>query len=118
MRADETGEQIDAFLAIEVDDVDAVFAEPVDTTLEGAAFADDQCADAELADEAAAVPAGCESGDHDQVAVGGLAAGAAEGVGFAVDGGVAVLNAAVVPTTDEFAILSEERCADRNSAFS
>ena len=82
-------------------DLDAVFAEPVEAAGEIHRFADNQRADVELADQAAAVPAGGESGDHDFVAVGALAAGFAEGVGFAVDGGIAFLDAAIVAAAEQ-----------------
>jgi len=85
------------------------------------ALAHDQGAEAELADEAAAVPAGGEGGDHDEVAVGALAAGVAEGVGFAVDGGVVLLDAAVVATADEGAgwgaVGAEDGGSDGETAF-
>ena len=61
---DVVGEEGDAVLGIEVDDFDVEGAEPVDAALEGAAFADDDARESELADEAAAVPAGRESGNH------------------------------------------------------
>ena len=117
VRADKSLEQVDALLTVEIDNMHSVLAEPCKATLECATLADNQGADAELSHEAAAVPAGGERGDHDQVAVGGLPAGAAEGVGFSVDGGVALLHAAVVAAADQLAILREERRADGDSAF-
>ena len=81
------------------------------------AFADDDGLEAELADEAGAIPAGGEGGDHDEVAVGALAAGVAEGVGFAVDGGVGLLDAAVVAAADEGAVGAEDGGADGEAAF-
>ena len=61
---DVVGEKSDTLLGIDVDDFDVEGAEPVDAALEGAAFADDDARESELADEAAAVPAGRESGNH------------------------------------------------------
>ncbi|SRR6266478_9706820 len=61
---DVVGEESDALLGFAVDDFDVEGAEPVDAALEGAAFADDDARESELADEAAAVPAGRESGNH------------------------------------------------------
>jgi len=61
---DVVGEEGDALLGIEVDDFDVEGAEPVDAALEGAAFAYDDARESELADEAAAIPAGREGGDH------------------------------------------------------
>ncbi len=59
-------------------------------------LADDYGGDAELADEAAAIPARRQRGDHNLVAIGALTAGTAEGVGFSVDGWIVFLHAAVV----------------------
>jgi hypothetical protein len=101
----------------EVDDGDAEVAEPVLTAGEVLGFADDDGAEAELADEAGAVPAGGERGDHDEVAVGALAAGVAEGVGFAVDAGVGLLDAAVVTAAYEGSVGAEDSRADGETAF-
>jgi len=101
----------------EVDDVYAEVAEPVFAAGEVLALADDDGLEAELADEAGAVPAGGEGGDHDEVAVGALAAGVAEGVGFAVDGGVGLLDAAVVAAAYEGAVGTEDGGADGETAF-
>ena len=101
----------------EVDDVDAEVAEPLFAAGEVLAFADDDGLEAELADEAGAVPAGGERGDHDEVAVGALAAGVAEGVGFAVDAGVGLLDAAVVAAAYEGAVGAEDGGADGEAAF-
>ena len=81
------------------------------------AFPDDDSLETELADEAGAVPAGGERGDHDEVAVGALAAGVAKGIGFAVDAGVGLLDAAVVPAAYEGAVGTEDSCADGETAF-
>jgi hypothetical protein len=112
-----SSEHFRAFRVIEVDDVDAMFAEPVEAAGEVSAFADYQGADVELADEAAAIPAWSESGDHDQVAVGTLPAGATEGVCFAMDGRVALLDAAIVAAAEQGAILVEESGADGDASF-
>ena len=101
----------------EVDDVDAEFAEPKLAAGEVDALAEDDGAEAELADEAAAIPAGGERGDHDEVAVGALAAGVAEGVGLTVEAGVGLLDAAVVAPADEGAVGAEDGCADGETAF-
>ena len=91
--------------------MDAEVAEPVLAAGEVDAFADDDGLEAELADEAGAVPAGGEGGDHDEVAVGALAAGVAEGVGFAVEAGVGLLDAAVVAAADEGAASARKMAA-------
>src|SRR5690606_11205701 len=85
----------DTGLVGEVDHLHAVFAQPVVPALEIHRIAHHHGTDAELAHQAAAVPAGRERGDHDGVAVGALAAGLAEGVGFAVHRRVVLLHAAV-----------------------
>src|SRR5258708_32961041 len=117
MRCDEAAEQLEALLRVEIDDLDAERAQPVDAALEGARLADDDLAEAELAHEAAAVPARRERRDHDEVAIAALAARAAEGVGLAVDGGVVLLHAAIVTAADECAVGAEDGCADGNAAL-
>ena len=114
---DEVGHEGDAGGGGEVEDGDVDGAEPVDAAGEGLGFADDEGAEAELADESAAVPAGGEGGDDDEVAVGALAAGAAEGVGFGVDGGVGLLDATIAAGTDEVAGGGEDGGADGDAAF-
>ena len=114
---DELFEKVDAFLGVKVDHADAVFDEPVEAAAEGDGLADDDGSDLELADEAAAIPAGGEGGDHDFVAVGALAAGFAEGVGFTVDAGVGLLDAAVAASGEQGAGAVEESCPDGDAAF-
>lgn len=111
------GEEGDAFGGVEVDDLDAELAEPVDAAAEVLALADDETAEAELADEAGAVPAGGEGGDHGDGAVAALAAGAAEGVGLGMGAGVAILHAAVVAGGDEAAVGVVERGTDGKAAL-
>ena len=117
MSLDIVGKQIDAFLRGEVVDLESVFAKPVDASLEGLAFSDNDTAESELADESGAIPAGCECGDHDEVAVGALASGVAEGIGFSMRGRIVLLNAAVVARSEQGAVGAEDGCADRNPAF-
>jgi hypothetical protein len=114
---DELFEKVDAFLGVKVDHADAVFDEPIEAAAEGDGLADDDGSDLELADEAAAIPAGGEGGDHDFVAVSALAAGFAEGVGFAVDTGVGLLDAAVAASGEQGAGVVEESCSDGDAAF-
>jgi hypothetical protein len=115
--SDVGGEEFGAFGGVEVDDLDTGGAEPVQATGEVTGFADDDGAEAELADEATAVPAGGESADHDEVAVGSLASSTAEGVGFAVDRGVVLLDTAVVAGGDELALRAEDGCSDGDAAL-
>ena len=114
---DEFLEEVDAVLGMEIDHADAVFDEPVEAAAEADGFTDDDSSDLELADEAAAIPAGGEGGDHDFVAVGALAAGFAEGVGFTVDAGVGLLDAAVAASGEQGAGAVEESCSDGDAAF-
>jgi hypothetical protein len=114
---DEFLEKVDALLRVEVDHADAIFDEPVEAAAEADRLTDDDCSDLELADEAAAIPAGGERSDHDFVAVGTLAASFAEGVGFAVDAGVGLLDAAVTAPGEEGAGGVEESSADGDATF-
>ncbi len=117
MLGDVGREEVVASLVVEVDDVHPVFAEPVDAPGEGAAFADDHRANAELADEAGAIPTGGEGGDHDDVAIAALAASAAEGISLSVDAGIALLDTAVVAAAEEFARGAKHGRADGDPAF-
>ena len=69
---------------------------------EGAALADHQRADAELANQAAAIPARRERRNHHQVAITALPAGAAKGIRLAVDAGIALLHTAVTAPAQQF----------------
>ena len=114
---DVIGEQSDAFLRVEIDDFNVEGAEPVDAALEGAGFADDDAGKTELANEAAAIPARRERGDHCEFAVAALAAGAAEGVGFSVEGGITELHPAIVAGAEQRAVLIEDGGADGDATF-
>jgi hypothetical protein len=46
-----------------------------------------------------------------------LPSGATKGIGFAVDAGVALLHAAVMPAAQQFTGPREKRSSDRDSAF-
>ncbi len=93
---DVVSQELDAFLRVKIDDLYTERAQPIEATLKILALADDKRAKTELANQAAAIPARGESGDHNEVAVTALAAGFAKRIGFAVDGGIVLLNAAVV----------------------
>src|SRR6266478_6516177 len=90
--ADVSGQEIDAIGGMQIDHVDAIFAKPVDATLEVDRFSDDYGWNGELADQTAAIPTRRQCGDHDLVAISALAPRAAEGVGFTVDARVVLLN--------------------------
>ncbi len=111
------GEEQNAILRVEIDDFDVESAEPVDAALEGAGFSDNDASKTELPDESAAVPAGSERGDHRKFAIGALATGVAEGIGFSVERRVAKLQAAVVPGAEKSAVFIENCGADGDAAF-
>src|SRR3546814_3350764 len=93
-------QHLDAALVGQVDDLDAVLAQPLDPAVEVHRLAHHHRADVELPHQAAAVPARGERGDHDGVAIAALAAGLAEGVGFAVHGRGAFLHPAIVAAAE------------------
>src|SRR5580692_8877722 len=118
VRANVVREKPGAFGGVQINHVDAKGAQLVDPTLEVAAFTDDQSAETELSNQTAAIPAGRESRDHNEVAITALTPGIAEGVGFAVDRGIALLHATVVAGTDKLTGGGVEDCgADGDTAF-
>src|SRR5579859_5108199 len=100
-----------------VDDFDSVFTQPIDPAMERARLAHDDCHDAELPDEAAAVPARRERRDHDRVLVAPLATGTAERIGLAMDGRVVILDPPIVPPAEQRAVAVEEGGADGDAPF-
>ncbi len=117
MRGDVGLHHVPAVRVVEIDDFDAVFAQPIQPALKAAALAHHQGTDAELAHQAAAIPAWGQRGDHDQVAVAALAAGTAKGVGFPVNAGVALLHALVSSAADQGASFGKQCGADGDAAF-
>lgn len=111
------GKEIHAVGGVEVDDLHSQRAQPFDAALKIAAFANDHCAEAKLAHQSAAIPTGREGGNHDEVAVGALAAGIAKRVGFRVQRGISILHAAIVARAEQTAGGVENGGADGNSAF-
>src|SRR5579863_8950401 len=69
MRGDEAFHQSAALGAVEIDHFRSVLAQPVETSRKGSALAHHQRANAELAHQSAAIPAGSKRGDHYQVAI-------------------------------------------------
>ena len=114
---DVVGEERYTFLRVQVDDFDVESAEPINAALKGARFANDDPGKTELANQAAAIPAGSERGDHGEFAIAALAAGVAEGVGFSVERRIAELHAAIVPGAEERAVVIEDGGADGDAAF-
>jgi hypothetical protein len=111
-------EKLAAFAVVQVDDFDTDFAEPIEAAGEGAAFADNESANAKLAHQAAAVPTGRKRCNHDQVTITALSAGTTKGVGFGVHAGVTLLYTAVVSLADQVAGARKHGCANWNAPFS
>ncbi len=101
------GEHLDALVRMGVEHFCAIFTQPIDAAAKILRFADDYGADAKLADQAAAIPAGSESGHHDFVAVTSLPARFAKSIGLAMCGGIAFLHSAIVAAAQEFSIAFE-----------
>jgi len=114
---DEVSHQVLAGGVVEHGDLDAGGGEPVVLAGERAGLADDEARDAELPDQAAAVPARRQRGHHGRAAVAGLPAGGAEGGGLRVHRRVAVLDPPVVPPPQQLAVPAEQRRADRDAAL-
>ena len=91
----------------QVDDVEAVFSEPLGATLEVDRIADHHRADVELADQSTAIPAGFQRRHQDLVSIAPLPSGLAEGVGLAVYGWVALLHPAIVAATQQRSVGAE-----------
>src|ERR1700722_6949814 len=71
-------QQFLALFRTHVDDLDAVFTQPIDPAAKRRRLADDYLHDPELPDQAAAIPARRERRDHDRILVASLATGPAE----------------------------------------
>lgn len=117
IRRNKLREHLNANLAREINDRDLARAEPVEAAREVHRFADDDRANAELANEAAAIPARREGGDHDFVAIGALAARFPKRIGFGVDGRIIFLDAAIAAAAEKFSFAVEKRGADGDAAF-
>src|SRR5712692_1577756 len=101
------GEHLDAFVRMSVEDFGAVLAQPVDAAAEIHGLADNYGADAKLADQAAAIPAGSQRGHHDFVTVAALPACFAKRIRFTMCGGIAFLHSAVVAASEQFSVAFE-----------
>ena len=66
---------------MQIDHFDSIFSEPVEAARKIHRFANDQRADAELAHQSAAIPAGRQRGHHDFVAICALPSRLAKCVG-------------------------------------
>src|ERR1700722_5641767 len=99
----------DAWRRIQFDDIYAQRAEAFDAPLKICAVTDDERAESELPDKPAAVPAGSERRNHDQIAIAALAPRVAKRIRFAVYERIVVLHAGIVALADQFAALIENR---------
>src|SRR4051794_17688083 len=117
MRGDEAGQQLDALGRRQIHDLDAALAKPVDAAGERDRLAHHHLGDAELADEAAAVPARGKRRHHHRVAIGAPAARAPERVGLSVKRWILLLDAPVVSAAQQRAVGGEERRPDRDAAL-
>src|SRR6202043_66200 len=76
MPRNERCQQFLALLRMHVDDLDAMFAQPIDSATKRARLAHDYFHDPELSDKAAAIPARRERRNHSGILVAPLTAGA------------------------------------------
>ena len=100
----ETGMRRAAITKLNIDHLDPILSEPIDTALECDRFPDYHGSDTELANEAAAVPARCERGHHYGVFIGSLPAGLTERVCFAMHTRIVLLHPAVSPAAKQLPV--------------
>ncbi len=117
MGLDVSGEKRGALLGIKIDHLHAERTKPVNATLKRPALTNDERGKTELADEAAAVPAGRERGHHNEIAIAALAARTTKRVGLRMHRGIALLDAPVVAGANEAAGSVKNRGTDGNSAL-
>src|SRR5437868_1973233 len=117
VRPDIIAQQGNTLLRIEVDHFHTQRAQPIDSTLKVAALADYNRAKTKLPNQTAAIPAGREGSDHDEVTIAALTAGIAKGVRLTVHGGITLLHAPVVACSDNLSARVTDRRADGNTAF-
>lgn len=110
-------EQVDAVLRGEIDYCDAESAKLLEAALKGHGLSYNDGTKSELTDKAAAVKAGSEGCDHDEVAIRALPSGVAKGIGFAVQAGISLLNAAVMAAADQGAVRAENGGSDRDATL-
>src|SRR6266849_6927224 len=95
------GENSNALLGVQVDDIDSILAQPIDAAAEIHGLADHYGANAKLADQAAAIPARSQRGRHDFVAVSPLPARFAKRIRLAMRGRITLLHSAVVAASQQ-----------------
>src|ERR1700694_5933773 len=98
-----------------VDDLDAMFTQPIDPATKRARLAHDYFHDPELSDKAAAIPARRERRNHDRILVASLTTGPAKRIGLAMYGGVVILDPPIVSPAEQGALVVEERGANGNA---
>src|SRR5207237_2140749 len=111
VRPDISAQQGNTLLRIEVDHFHTQRAQPIDSTLKVAALADYNRAKTKLPNQTAAIPAGREGSDHDEVTIAALTAGIAKGVRLTVHGGITLLHAPVVACSDNLSARVTDRRA-------
>src|SRR5712692_1849003 len=95
------GENSNALLGVQVDDIDSILDQPIDAAAEIYGLADHYGANAKLADQAAAIPARSQRGHHDFVAVSPLPARFAKRIRLAMRGRITLLHSAVVAASQQ-----------------
>src|SRR5580704_5997809 len=96
MFAYEVFHHLHAFFRVQIENPYPSRTEPVEAAAKCSALAYDQCADAELTHQAAAVPAGRQSSHHHNIAVGAESTRAPKSISLRVDRGIALLYPSIV----------------------
>ena len=117
MRGDEIAEQLFAFARLEVDDLHAAFAQPVDAARKVRDSPTTTVPMRNCTTRPLQYQHGASVVDHDGVAIIALASGLAERVCLAMHGGIGLLHAAIVAAPNNRAVIAEQRRADRDAAF-
>ena len=117
MGLNELAEHLLAVGGIEVDDLDAIFAKPLDTSLKCVRFADDHRTDPELPNQAAAIPTWSQRRHHYGIAITPLPPGLSKRIRFAVDRWVALLHTSVMTAAKEITVAIEQRRTYRDPAL-
>src|ERR1700692_4073809 len=100
-----------------VDDLDAVFTQPVDPASKRARLAHDYFHDPELPDKAAAIPTRRKRRYHNRILVASLTTGPAKRIGLAMYGGVVVLDPPIVSSAEQRPIVVEDCGTNGNAPF-
>jgi hypothetical protein len=100
-----------------VDDLDAMFTQPIDPATKRARLAHDYFHDPELSDKAAAIPARRERRNHNRILVTSLTTGPAKRIGLAMDGGVVILDPPIVPSAEQRPVVVEECGTNGDAPF-